>query len=183
MDRFILAARVVEGKLRNIFVSGGIFFLVLVAGLYALGFRINTTISEPKGLYILTDKTLPRKGDLVIACPPLDAARLSIRRGYLQVSGKCPGGAIPFLKTLVAVPGDYVVMSRQGLSVNGKPVPNSIPLLADSAGRKIVRMKFRGRTSGFWLISSYSKRSFDSRYWGPVDRQAILSTISPVLVF
>lgn len=183
MEKIISLERRIEKRLRKSVTTAGILFLVLVAGFYALGFRINTTISEPKGLYVLTGKNRPERGDLVIACPPIEAARLSIRRGYLHVSGNCPGGAIPFLKTLVAVPGDYVVMDRHGLSVNGKAVPNSTPLSVDSAGRKIERMRFRGRTTGYWLISSYSRKSFDSRYWGPVDRGAILSSIDPVLVF
>ena len=82
-------------------------FLVVVGGLLltarALGLRCNLTASLPVGIYRLVDRPVTL-GALVAACPPVEAARLGVERGYLP-AGRCPGGGAPVLKEVAALGG------------------------------------------------------------------------------
>ena len=58
------------------------------------------------------------------------------------------------------------------MAVNGRLLPNTAPLVTDTAGRPLSHWPF-GRyvvaPGTVWVASSYSSRSFDSRYFGPVE--------------
>jgi type IV secretory pathway protease TraF len=67
--------------------------------------------------------------------------------------------------------GDTVTVMPTGLLVNGAPVPNSQPLEADSKGRPLPRLAVVRHVVGpgeLWILSSHSRLSFDSRYFGAV---------------
>jgi conjugative transfer signal peptidase TraF len=110
---------------------------------------------------------------------------MAIRRGY-RTPGSCADGGAPLLKPVVASIGDVVDVSADGLVVNGAQVPNTAPLPADTKGRPLAHCAF-GRYSvpvgTVWVASSYSGRSFDSRYFGPVPVTAIRNRMRPVLCF
>lgn len=147
------------------------------------GFRFNLTVSEPIGLYYVENIDRIKRGDLVVACPPESATKLAQSRGYVFVAGKCPGNGIPFLKPVVAVPGDFVQVDSSGVHVNFKLVPNSSPKPTDSKGTPVPGIVgFHGISDGYWLVSSFSSISYDSRYWGPVQRKDILYVAAPVFV-
>ena len=147
----------------------------------AFGIRVNTTMSEPVGLYLRTSEaTAP----LVEFCPPEPFALLSRRRGY-RARGGCPDGAAPLLKAIVARPGDTVELSAQGIAVNGRLLPNTAPRLLDSAGRKLTSWpvgKYVVQPGTVWVASTNHPRSFDSRYFGPVPLTAIRNHLEPLLV-
>ena len=166
-----------------LFVFTGI--VVIGAVSFFSGIRFNFTGSEPKGVYRITKiSNALSVGDLVVACPPEMAARLSVERGYVFSAGKCPGGSFPFMKKIVAVPGDRVRVADIGIFVNGILVRNSSPRKVDSRGNPVPGiLGYNKVTSGYWLVSSYSKLSYDSRYWGAIPAQSIFSYASPVFVF
>ena len=88
--------------------SGACFALAL--GLMsALGIRINTSYSLPMGIYT---RTGDGHTNLIEFCPEGHAAAESSERGY-RTSGVCPDSAAPFLKPIVARPGDTVEMSAR----------------------------------------------------------------------
>jgi len=172
----------VDGK-NFLFFGAGI--VILGAACFFSGIRFNFTGSEPNGVYRVTEITKGLSaGDLVVACPPERAARLSVERGYVFSAGKCPGGSFPFMKKIVAVPGDRVQVSRVGIFVNGILVKNSLPRKVDSRGNPVPGiMGYDKITSGYWLVSSYSGLSYDSRYWGAIPAQSIFNYATPVFVF
>jgi conjugative transfer signal peptidase TraF len=150
----------------------------------SLHLRFNVTSSMAVGIYRLVPllKNGVRRGMLVAACAPLDAAELGRRRGYLA-SGPCASGTEPLLKVVVGAAGDEVALSGAGVVVNGCLLPNSRPLLHDAAGRRLSSLSHghvalpQGR---FWLYAD-NVRSWDSRYWGPVPVANILAKVVPVL--
>src|SRR5262245_61160358 len=79
--------------------------------------RLNVSPSAPLGLYRAVARPVAR-GDLVVGCVPVVAARLARERGYLA-GGNCPGGVQPVLKRVGAVPGDMVAVFPDGITVNG----------------------------------------------------------------
>jgi conjugative transfer signal peptidase TraF len=157
----------------------GIFATAALAGL--LGARVNTTGSYPPGLYWMTGEAA-HKGVLVIACPPyVEAVAEGFRRGYIG-AGFCPGGYGYVIKKIVGLPGDQVTITGQGVSVNGETIPNSTPRTTDTEGKP---MPFReaAYTLGkaqVLLMSDYSPKSFDGRYFGPANLTGIKGVLRPV---
>ncbi len=134
---------------------------------------INTTPSEPQGLYVAT-KAGPARGRLIAfraprAAFPYADARLS----YLR--------RVPLLKSVAAVPGDDVCSLGERLSVNWR----------DQA--RIVERDARGVTLPHWrgcrrltpgevfVLSTHAPNSFDSRYFGPVPMSAVIGVYRPFL--
>ena len=161
---------------------------LLIAGnwAYHAGYRLNSTVSMPAGLY----QTHPRsseplhRGALVLLCPPdTQSFQLAVARHYIG-AGDCPGQTQALLKPVAAIAGDTVRVTGQGLQVNGHWLPHSQVLSQDSAGRPIpgIAMGTYPVPAGqIWLISSHSPNSYDSRYFGPVPEHAVQAIALPVL--
>ncbi|MGH9344886.1 MAG: conjugative transfer signal peptidase TraF, partial [Terriglobia bacterium] len=146
----------------------------------AAGIRLNTSASLPIGLYKTTSDTTAR---LIAFCPPGLAASLSESRGY-RGRGNCPDGAEPLLKPIVAASGDLVEVSPQGIAVNGRLLPNSAPRAFDTKHRPLPHWPFGNyRVAGgtVWVVSSYNPRSFDSRYFGPIQISSTRCRLQPLL--
>ena len=144
------------------------------------GVRLNHSPSLPVGLYMVTSD---RRADLVEFCPTEPYASLAIQRGY-RGEGSCPDRGAPLMKPVAAHPGDFVEISSHGFVVNGKALPNSAPLNVDTNGRSLQHWpfgKYRVETGTVWVISSYNRRSFDSRYFGPVPTISIRGRVRPLL--
>lgn len=154
-------------------VVGGLFLLCGWAGV-----RFNSTESLPAGLYIITTGA----SNLVEFCPAKPFASLAIRRGYRR-KGSCLDGALPLIKPVVAQAGDSVEFSPSGIAVNGRLLRNSAPLAADSIGRPLGPWPFgryRVASGTVWVASSYSPKSFDSRYFGPISTSVIRDRVRPL---
>jgi conjugative transfer signal peptidase TraF len=153
----------------------------------ALGFmgaRINTTKSIPVGLY-WTASEIVSPGSYVMFCPPqTDTIHLARARRYID-AGSCPGNYGFMMKRVFALGGDRVEVTAEGVTVNGLEVPNSRPLLQDSQGQSLpkIRGAFVLSPSDVLLMSGTSKTSFDARYFGLVKRTQIQSVIRPVFTW
>lgn len=163
--------------------------LLLAIGALALGsaaasgLRVNLTDSYPLGVWRLETGSDYQRGAMVIACPPERVAALAKHRGYLT-NGACPGGVPPLLKRVVAVAGDRVSVGLQGVSVNGEPIANSRPLVADAGGRQMPAVEGGEVAPGtVWLMSDSNPKSFDSRYFGAVEASRIKGVATPLLVW
>ena len=159
--------------------GGGTLALALVAAW--AGLRLNDSPSMPTGLYVRTSSE--SNASLAVFCPAEPFARLSVERGY-RSRGKCPDGAEPLAKPIAARPGDIVELSAMGMAVNGRLLVNTAPLVTDAAGRPLPHWPF-GRyvvaPGSVWVASSYSPRSFDSRYFGPVKASQVREHVRPLL--
>jgi conjugative transfer signal peptidase TraF len=143
---------------------------------------INTTASLPRGLWITTGDTGPaRVGEVVLICPPTDPQT----RRYVA-PGFCPGRLVPLLKPVAAVAGDRVTTAANGITVNGRAIPNSAPVGKDEGGRPLKAYPFGTYIvplGHVWLISSYDPFSYDSRYFGPLDVNQIGDKERPLWTF
>lgn len=157
---------------------------ILLAGLFAMfqfgGVRVNASPSLPIGLYRTTSDPT---SNLVEFCPSEPFAALSSTRGY-RGKGNCTDGAEPLMKPLVAVSGDIVKVSANGIAVDGRLIPNSAPRPFDTYRRPLQHWPYGtyGVSPGsVWVISSFNARSFDSRYFGPVSVHRIRAHLKPLL--
>lgn len=146
--------------------------------------RINFTSSLPRGIYRATAGP-PSRGAMVLACLPLAVARFARKRGYVW-RGDCPGEAAPVGKVMSAVAGDTVIATVEGLTINGRPLPNTAARSRDGKGRPMTRIpsgRYVVAPGQLWLTSTYNPASFDSRYFGPVLATAVITRIEPLWIF
>lgn len=87
---------------------------------------------------------------------------------------------------MVAVTGDTVTVSDEGVRVNGKPLARSAPRKTDPAGRPLPRAppvcQRLGQTE-LLVMSDGSTTAFDSRYFGPLPRAQVKTVIKPILTW
>jgi conjugative transfer signal peptidase TraF len=149
--------------------------------LMTFGIHINLSTSAPRGLYRAVADT-PLRGAWVAACVSTDAAALGLARGYLR-PGACPGGAEAILKRVVAVGGDVVELSPDGVVVNGISMPESASASVDSSARPLPHAT-RGRhvlgADELWLMSTQVPNSWDSRYLGPFSTSQVRAVARPM---
>ncbi len=176
-----------EGARGPLAALAGIAFgaAVLMAVGKASGIRIATTDSAaPAGVYRIIGREV-RRGGLVAACLPLGVAKLGLARGYLQ-AGDCPGDAEPVDKVIGALAGDLLDIEPGSVSVNGVRFPDSATASRDSAGRPLAHVAWGERrvaAGQVWLFGFNDRRSWDSRYFGPVPLAAIRGELRPVVTW
>ena len=129
----------------------------------------NKSVSAPVGWYRIDPGGPIERDRLVAAFPPDDARQLANSRGYLPAHA-------PLIKTVWAVAGDEICAENGVVSVAGKP--DLVVQEADSAGREMPSWNgcFTLSDSEFFLVSTRTNASFDSRYFGGVTAENILGT-------
>jgi len=152
----------------------------VVAAAAITGARINTSYSLPLGIYVRTDDS---HAELIEFCPVQPFAEESKERGYRTRGSACPDGAVPILKPVVAVAGDQVALSADGMRVNGRLLPKTAPLFRDGAGRSLHPWPFGSyvvEQATVWVASTYNRGSYDSRYMGPIKTAQIRARLRPL---
>ncbi|MCI3130956.1 S26 family signal peptidase [Phenylobacterium aquaticum] len=132
----------------------------------------NRTASEPEGLYVRAAG--PVSVGALIAFPAPSAAfpYADGRMGYLR--------RVPVLKHVAAVSGDQVCTANNRLEINGRV---RAPILRqDRRGAALPRWEGcrRLRDGEVFVFSDRIPNSFDSRYFGPVDRAEIVGVFRPL---
>ncbi|MBN9661633.1 MAG: conjugative transfer signal peptidase TraF [Acidobacteria bacterium] len=175
-----------SGRHKTLILSFGVPLIALSAlstGVMALGIRINTSYSLPLGLYATTND---REAELIEFCPAEPFASESASRSYRTRGFACPDGAVPLLKPIVARPGDLVIVSTEGLVVNGHLLPKTYPVAFDASGRPLKAWPpgmYGVREDTVWVASTYNAGSYDSRYMGPIQTSQIRRRLRPLWLF
>lgn len=125
-------------------------------------FLVNTTPSEPPGIYVRAADTPIRVGSLVAFMAPPPAFPYADRHaGYLRKT--------PVIKAVAAVDGDLVCTEGGALTINGA---RRAPIRRrDGDGQMLPHWAACRRlaTGELFAFSGRVPNSFDSRYFGPVD--------------
>ena len=133
----------------------------------------NASASVATGLYRLTSQP-PLTGALAVIRLPEPFKTLAATRGYLRA------GAL-LIKPVAAGAGDTVCRHGPLVTINGRVVARA--KTADQAGRLLPSWSgcFRLAPTDVFVLSE-EPDSFDSRYFGPVERRHIVGTAVPVWV-
>ena len=132
----------------------------------------NASASAPVGLWRITPGAAPAVGDYVAATPPPAARRLAALRGYLPLN-------VPLIKAVAATQGDSVCAEGSRILVNGRLV--AVRRQRDRRGRPLPWWRGCQRLSaGAVVLLSPSPDGFDSRYFGPVSRAAVIGKAIPL---
>jgi conjugative transfer signal peptidase TraF len=149
---------------------------------HALGFRVNRSESLPGRVYRITplgENEPLETGDNVL----IDLSKISnpvisqgMERGYVSRAWNQP-----MLKWIGAVPGDTVTLKDGFLSVNGEMAAKTAVASRDSFGGKLHPWPtpLTLPPDHYWLVSD-PERGFDSRYFGPIDRNTFTHKAHPV---
>lgn len=160
-------------------------FLLLGIGCCLLGARVNMTKSIPVGLYWTSSKPV-EKGVYVFWCPPkMGVFDVAKERGYIG-AGFCPGHYGYVMKRVLAAKDDAITVADEGVRVNGELLALSNLLKVDKGGRPLPRYQSDSYTLSeheVLLMSDISANSFDSRYFGPINRSQIKTVIFPVITW
>jgi conjugative transfer signal peptidase TraF len=162
--------------------AAGFGILILLAG-WMGGLRVNTTPSEPLGLWRIAPLTSPvRVGQTVFICPPDNPTMRDARmRGYLR-AGLCAGGFGPLIKTVIAVAGQRIEVTDH-VVVDSVHVAGSRVAERDGEGRPLQHDLSRIVPPGAIYLHSDFAGSWDSRYFGPVPASGILGMAQQVLTY
>ncbi|WP_442593366.1 S26 family signal peptidase [Parapusillimonas sp. JC17] len=135
----------------------------------------NASDSAPRGFYAIR-QAKPAHGDWVVTRLPPVAAALAAERQYLPIN-------VPLLKRVAAMYGEHVCVGNGRVTINGQYIARA--LARDSLGRALT--PWRGcrllAEEEFFLLSDHHESSFDSRYFGPVSRMALLGVAVPIWVW
>jgi conjugative transfer signal peptidase TraF len=149
--------------------------VLLAASTLPLSRRIiyNPTPSAPLGWYAINHAEALHVHDFVLARIPDDATTLADERRYLS-------RGVPILKEIGAREGQTVCVADGTVSIDGMTMAHA--RLRDGAGRALTawngcRLLAAGE---LFLLSRSSEASFDSRYFGPIERDAVIGKATPV---
>lgn len=160
----------------------GWWVIALLAVLHAAvlsGLRLNLSPSVPLGVYWIDASIAPTVGDYVALCPPRDALfEAALQHGYLA-PGACRTGYGELIKVLAATEGSSVATREDGVWIDGELWPLSTPFSRDAQGRVIPqrptpRVEVLGDQS-IWVMSERAASGFDARYFGALDRDALVA--------
>lgn len=175
--------------LRVIMVGAGVIFTLAVA-CRVLGIVFNPTHSAPPGFYIRAARDLRHGGtaqaNFILFCPDQKWPGFNNNPPYRAGWSNCPDGNKALLKPVVAWAGDTVTVTPLGVAVNGSVLHNSMPLSKDTNGEVLHAYplgNYNVKPGELWVISSHSRKSFDSRYYGPIPETSIRTWVRPLLTF
>jgi conjugative transfer signal peptidase TraF len=158
------------------------FGVALAVAASSSGLRFNLTSSLPIGLYRVTnDSPTLERGAIVLYCLSSTLAGFAHDRGYVPRGGQCPGGLAPIGKMVAALPGDTVVITDDGITVNGTLQLRSRALEFDRSGKLLPRLgqgSYLIHPGHIWLLAP-SARSFDSRYLGELSAANVIARVRP----
>lgn len=168
-----------------LFVSAGCLVAALICQftLHLLQAWVNISASLPYGLYQTSATGAPyARGELILTCLPPPAAQLANERSYVTV-GSCTARTAPVGKYIVAIPGDRVEISLQGVRVNGHLLPNSQPSTVDGQGLPLQPAILHTiLQDGEYLLLNPLLQSFDSRYCGIVRAELFVARLKALWV-
>lgn len=147
-----------------------IFFAILIvlAKFFGYGFTYQVTPSMPKGIYFTFPVKQINRNDIVLFYPPNDAKKIINAKHWAPMSGI-------LIKHVIGVPNDFVCNKNHVITVNnkifGKIYDYYLP------GKKMPRVDFCAKLKDkqYLLLSTFINRSYDSRYFGPIDQSQIFA--------
>jgi conjugative transfer signal peptidase TraF len=151
-----------------------IFFFIWVSGI-----RFNYTSSMPIGFYLIKSNSSLNIERYVVVKLPDDILLYGYKRGYLLTDNT------KVIKQIIAKPGDNVILTNEEIIVNG--VAFYAPTHKYDSLNRSLHIYPRGKyfnTDRYWLYGSGNKKeSWDSRYYGPIEKSHIIGLAIPFLIF
>ena len=145
-----------------------IFILLFALNIIGIGIVHQETNSMEKGWYLTLPLNKIKRGEIVIFQPRNTIYNYMIRHGWLRAR-------MSMMKHVLAMPGDKVCTLNHQLRINGHWIGKIY--IYYTKHFLLPQWHFCGRllADEYLLVSTFSKHSFDSRYFGPIRRKQIYS--------
>lgn len=167
------------------FFTGSILMAAMfIVTLYSCGVIVNVSDSMPIGFYYKTSQTDYHRGDIVGVHLEGELKNEALERHYVPLQ-KFSKHLSPMLKQLIAVPGDTIFRTPAIIQVNQIIYPAPVRLY-DHNGKSInfFHHEPNGVTTRYWLYGNDDVvHSWDSRYFGGVDKSRLIGIYKPFLVY
>ena len=168
--------------------SLGICLILAFLAFPIFGLQWNESNSLPLGIYQKISKEKLEVGDIVVFCLSGKTAELTLQRRYVEsvwLNKKCELQLKPLMKPIAGIANDEIRQSSNGIFVNQKLLANSKSLEKDGRGREMPKIVLPPNVpkNSLLLISSYNPNSWDSRYYGVIPTEAVISIVRPLLTF
>ncbi len=133
----------------------------------------NASASVPLGLYGIEPSAAPRVGDLVAVRPSPALTRFMAERRYVEANAL-------LVKPVAALAGATICRTNMRVTLDGRAVATALP--RDRFGRPLPRWSGCRRLARnqLVLIAPALRASFDSRYFGPIDRAQVIGRAIPL---
>lgn len=133
----------------------------------------NASVSVPIGLYRIEHDSAPAVGELVAVRPSPSLARYMDARRYVEAG-------VLLVKPIAAENGATVCRRGLSVTIDGRTVAAALP--HDRLGRSLPVWSGCRRLGAddLFLIAPAHRDSFDSRYFGPVERRQIVGRAVPL---
>lgn len=162
-------------KARTAWFTGSVAFATLATLSVPVTHHLvwNASPSIPTGLYAIRGKASLHVGERVAIEPPAELRRLMRERGYLPER-------VPLLKRVAAVSGQRICRFAHGVTIDGELV--GIARARDRTGRPLPAWFGcrRLRTGELFVMNPAAPDSFDGRYFGPLNTDAVIGRAKPV---
>jgi len=167
-----------------LYILGFLAFLIGAVEVYKAFFPpmfyINTTNSEPQGIYkiVQSDSALDLKiGDYIIVEVPENMEPIVYGRGWAV-----PG--TPLIKQVGAVAGDEYTIADAEFYINNRHIGTIAKI--DRQGEPLPQLEQGSKivSQGHLLaVSTHHNRSFDSRYMGEIEMSKVKTKVVPIATF
>lgn len=171
-----------------IYFSAISLFLCLIFGIYGhYKFEINNTESLPLGLYYINEDTNIKRNDIVVFCPTYnDFLKFAEKQGYWHnLTLACDNTTPKYMKKVVGIPNDDIIINLSGVYVNKNKIKHSEPnhqILSDKIFKNYSKHIIL-KNNEYFLMSDYNQLSYDSRYFGIVNKNNILYKVTPFIIY
>lgn len=158
--------------------AGAALVALLLPALHRPQLRLvwNASASVPLGLYKIEPGAFPRVGDLVAVRPSPVLTRFMAERRYVEANAL-------LVKPVAALAGATFCRTNMRVTIDGRAVATALP--RDRFGRPLPRWSGCRRVARdqLVLIAPALRASFDSRYFGPVDRAQVIGRAIPLWIW
>ena len=141
----------------------------------------NFTDSMPVGLYRRSEDQISKHSLVLLNNALLEQHNSlfsqGIDNGYFLRDNN-------LLKEVIAVAGDVVSVTREGIYINGQKYPGTAAVTSDSHGNTLKQSKLTEyllKKDELLVFGNSSSKSFDSRYFGIVKSNEVIATVKPIL--
>jgi conjugative transfer signal peptidase TraF len=141
----------------------------------------NFTDSMPVGLYRRSEDQISKHSLVLLNNALLEQHNSlfsqGIDNGYFLRDNN-------LLKEVIAVAGDVVSVTREGIYINGQNYPGTAAVITDSHGNTLKQSKLTEyllKKDELLVFGNSSSKSFDSRYFGIVKSDEVIATVKPIL--
>jgi len=132
---------------------------------YGLTYQISA--SMPRGFYLIKPAEKIKRGDIIVFYPPKKIATFLLQHKWIA-----PDKLL--MKHVAAITGDYVCKHNATIFINHKKVAHITHYYAP--GKPLPSKPFCTtlKKNQYLALSTKIKRSFDGRYFGPIDKKTIV---------